>query len=247
MKKKSLNILIIFVALTTSTLYASNFVANDTIILHSLLKTIEVDYNRSTHPWGWKSKPIYWITLTDVDLNKNEWRFAYIETDRKNTFIVKDFKTDTIIDNEYFLLFISYNNMIFKNKVSNDIKIDSLIFSEEPMHDPSHVGSIIIHSNYCRIKYSCGGKYNLLRQSVPYKLPPLLNCFALQALQNSYKYAETEKWSYIYSEQNEKTKAKLDEIIEDAAIKRLNQEDFIKKLVKNCNLIWVNTWKRKLK
>ena len=243
---KKIALIITFIALITSNLYAFRCTANDSIILYSIEKTIENTFLRRPE-YLKNSKSIYWVKVTDVDLNKNEWRFAYIETDRRKTFIVKDFKTDTIIDYGHSLLFVSYNDIIFKNKESNNIIIDSLVFSEESMLDPYYVGGIIIHANYCRIKYSCGGKYKLFGQTVPYKLPLSLSRFTLQALHVSHKYAETEEWVYIYSEQDEKTKAKLDIIIEDANSKRLKQEEFINKLVKNCDMIWVNTWKRKFK
>jgi hypothetical protein len=214
------------------------------LVLYSLLKTIE---NKSiqTNPAILKNnKPVYWVNLVDVDTSKNEWRFAYIETDRKNSFIVKNFKADTILDYGNYLLFISYNNLIFNSiEKRNNKVIDSLVFYEEPIL-PS---PIVIHTFYCRIKYTRCKKYKLLGQTVSSPLPLFLSYFTLQALKKSYKYVETNGWSYTYSEQNEKTQAKIGSIIEEGLTKRLKQEDFIDKLVESCNCILVKRWKHTFK
>jgi hypothetical protein len=229
---KKIGFFIIAMMATTDYLYATKPVVNDSIILYSLEKTVELFYN--SYPYHYKTgKPIYWLNVTNVDTINNIWRFAYVSTSRNDSTIVKNFNTDTIIDYGLYLLFIAYNNYLFSDDKHHAV-IDSTVFSEEPYAKNKHY---LCGTAFCTIKHTGGRKFKLLKLSphIGRILPAELQIFEFQRINGDYSYFNYDTYpaesNFVPYKGIEKDRAKFEKRLNEARDRNYVQEKFIKHIV----------------
>ena len=220
---------------TTDYLYATKPFVNDSIILYSLERTVELIYN--SYPYHHNTgKPIYWLNVTNVDTINNTWRFAYVSTSRNDSTIVKNFNTDTIIDYGHYLLFIAYNNYLFSGN-NHHVIIDSTVFSEEPYAKNKHY---LYGTAFCTIKYTDGRKFKLLKLSAHIGgiLPDELQIFEFQRISNQFSffaYGSYPSDSICAPYKGiKKDKAKFERKLNEARERNYVQEKFIKYIATKC-------------